>query len=263
MEQLATCELHLPKMETHLRWLGWRQYGEPGAQTINRRPNKRWCFCYALLTTAVGWKPGTGVKREQEGWQEVRHCPLPRQETQRVLSPSLSFGHLAFEHLPRAPRESRQIRLTVFVFPVLRSVFFFSTGRWSFWGWGRGRGEEVSGSEELFCNRPPVLFNTHAAARRLQQPGTISSSLPCDWQQTVCHSVVAWQQQKTKPRHNVGFLCRVSFHRSVYIMYLFTVLAARALPPELRKLDKRAWRASRGCVYMPTVTSRGGYIVDN
>lgn len=187
----------------------------------------------------------------------------PPKKTMRVLLVFLSFGLLAFEHLPRAPRESRQIRLTVFVFPVLRSVihfFFFFNGEMILLGWGGGRGEEVSGSEELFCNPPPVLFNTHAAARRLQQPGTISSSLPCDWQQTVCHSAVAWQQQKTKPRHNVGLVCRVSFHRSVYIMYLF---AARPPPPELRKLDKRAWRASCGCVYTATVTGRGGYIVDN
>lgn len=144
--------------------------------------------------------------------------------------------------------------------PISYSFFFFFNGEMILLGWGGGRGEEVSGSEELFCNPPPVLFNTHAAARRLQQPGTISSSLPCDWQQTVCHSAVAWQQQKTKPRHNVGLVCRVSFHRSVYIMYLF---AARPPPPELRKLDKRAWRASCGCVYTATVTGRGGYIVDN
>lgn len=147
--------------------------------------------------------------------------------------------------------------------PISYYCFFFFNWEMILLGQGGGRGEEVSGSEELFCNRPPVLFNTHAAARRLQQPGTISSSLPCDWQQTVCHSVVAWQQQKTKPWHNVGFVCRVFFHRSVYIMYLFAVLAARPPPPELRKLDKPAWRASRGCVYTATVTGRGGYIVDN
>lgn len=210
-------------------------------------------------------------KGNRKGDRKFATVPFPPPKKHSVSSRRFSASGALHSSIRLERPASRDKFGSLFLFfpSSDQLLLFFFNGEMILLGWGGGEEagrEEVSGSEELFCNRPPVLFNTRAAASRLQQPGTISSSLPCDWQQTVCHSVVAWQQQKTKPRHNVGLVCRVSCRRSVCIMYLLAELAERAArppPSELRKLGERAWRAGRACVYTATVTGRGGYIVDN
>lgn len=79
-------------------------------------------------------------------------------------------------------------------------------------------------------NHSPILFNTYVV--QLLQPCTISSSWPCDRQQIVSFSVVAWQQQnKTTAQCCVFFMwtflphpfntkaLQLSVHCSTYSLY--------------------------------------------
>lgn len=123
-----------------------------------------------------------------------------------------------------APRvEPNSAHCFCFSRPPIRYLFFFN-GEMILLGWGGGRGEEVSGSEELFCHRPPVLFNTRAAARRLHQPGHNKQQLAV-WLTADC---VTFRCRLATAKNKTAAHCRFCvqsfpFHRNVYIMYLFGV----------------------------------------